>query len=128
LNLFGRSFDGDFIARSRLRFSLGIGIIGYAISALNILTFAKVWQSTFDYYGVPIMLMYTVFPIGFVFACWYIGYIYDTKGYWGKENSHVNLKMNPEFEEIRSGVSDSRRDIAIIKKMLEERNATKQNE
>jgi hypothetical protein len=118
LKLLDRVFDKDFVARSRLRFSLGIGIIGYAISALNILTFAKVWSSTFEYYGIPMMLMYTAFPIGFVIACWYIGYLYDIKGYWGKENSHVNANMNPEFKKICA-------DIEWIKLKMEEKDANK---
>lgn len=86
-----------FIAILRLRFSLGIGIIGMFTSVIGMLTFAKVWEQTFISLGIPLIFVYIALPVGFFSSCWLIGYIYDVKGLWKAETSHTNTKLNPEF-------------------------------
>ena len=90
-------FDKKFIARSRLRFGLGLGIIGSFLTIINMLTFAKVWQPTFESWGIPMLFMYFVLPFGYLVTCWAIGYLYDVKGIWKEETSHSNAYLNPEF-------------------------------
>ena len=86
-----------FIAIARLRFGLGLGIVGMFTSVIGMLTFAKVWESTFIDLEVPLILVYVALPVGFFISCWCIGYIYDVKGIWKEETSHTNMKLNPEF-------------------------------
>jgi hypothetical protein len=86
-----------FIAILRLRFSLGIGIIGMFTSVIGMLTFAKVWEQTFVSLNIPLIFVYIALPVGFFSSCWFIGYIYDVKGLWKAETSHTNTKLNPEF-------------------------------
>ena len=86
-----------FIAILRLRFSLGIGIIGMFTSVIGMLTFAKVWEQTFISLSIPLIFVYIALPVGFFSSCWLIGYIYDVKGLWKAETSHTNTKLNPEF-------------------------------
>jgi len=86
-----------FVARLRLRYSMGVGFVGMFTSAIGILTFAKVWEGTFIYYRIPTIIVYVVLPVGFFIVCWLVGYIYDIKGIWKEETSHVNVNLNPEF-------------------------------
>lgn len=118
MQFLNRFLNKDTVARSRLRFTLGVGFVGYGLSILNILTFAKVWSDTFEFYGIPVIIIYILLPILFAASCWYIGYMYDTRGYWSRENSHINENMNPEFRQIC-------RDVTYIKKLLEDKNADK---
>ena len=87
----------SFIARHRLRFGLGAGIMGTFLIVFNLLTFAKVWEQTFEFYHIPPIIIYIATPLSYLTICWYIGYMYDTKGFWGMENSHINTQLNAEF-------------------------------
>lgn len=89
--------DKKFIARSRLRFTLGLGVIGSFLTIINMLTFAKVWEETFKFYNIPMIIIYVVLPVGYMITCWWIGYLYDIKGIWAEEVSHQNEYLNPEF-------------------------------
>jgi len=94
----------DFIAMHRLRFMAGVGIVGSIITVVNILTFAKVWEDTFRFYGIPPVMVYTLFPIAYVGVCWYVGYIYDKKGLWKAETKFGNQKQNEDFLEVCDNV------------------------
>jgi hypothetical protein len=90
------------IALTRMRFALGLGIVGMFTSVIGMLTFAKVWEDTFKFYDIPLITVYVSLPLGFFISCWIIGYLYDIKGIWKEENSHTNLKLNPELLVILS--------------------------
>jgi len=89
-----------FIAKHRLRFAAGAGLIGSFLSVFSLLTFAKVWQETFEFYGIPPLAIYILFPIGYVIGCWYVGYLYDRKGLWKAEVAFGNRQQNPELMEM----------------------------
>jgi hypothetical protein len=108
--------DKKFIARSRLRFQLGLGMIGMFVSIIGMLTFAKVWEETFKFYNIPLLFVYIALPLGFFGACWLIGYLYDVKGIWKEESSHMNVNINPEFQ-ILCG------DVRVIDEKLNQINA-----
>jgi len=112
-------FDKKFIARSRLRFTLGLGIIGSFLTIINMLTFAKVWEGTFIYYGVPMLIIYIILPMGYMISCWCIGYLYDVKGIWKEETSHANANLNPEFVVLCENVVLLNEKLNDINKKLE---------
>jgi hypothetical protein len=89
-----------FIARHRLRFGAGVGLIGSFFSIFTLLTFSKVWSETFEYYGIPPVVIYIVAPLGYFFTCWYVGYLYDRKGLWKAEVAFGNRQQNPELMEM----------------------------
>jgi len=103
--------DKKFIARTRLRFTLGGGVIGSVMTIIGLLTFVKVWEKTFEYYGIPMIIVCALFPIVYIVSCWYIGMLYDTKGYWQEENSHANENLNPEFKQICKDVTEIKNEI-----------------
>jgi hypothetical protein len=95
-----------FIARHRLRFGLGSGIIGTFFFVFSLLTFAKVWEKTFEFYNIPTVIIYIGMPISYLIVCWSIGYLYDTRGFWEMENSHSNTQLNPEFVTLCDNAKD----------------------
>ncbi len=112
--------DVDFVAKHRLRFMAGVGIVGSIITVVNILTFAKVWESTFNFYGIPAVVVYIVLPISYIGICWGVGYIYDKKGLWKAEQRFGNKSQNDEFLEICDNVKLIMKHLDIKKEEREE--------
>jgi len=114
--------DKKFIARSRLRFTLGLGVVGSFLTIINMLTFAKVWQQTFESWNIPMLFMYFVLPVGYLITCWFIGYFYDVKGIWAEETSHQNAYLNPEFVVLCDNVVKLDEKLDDLKKRLDDLN------
>jgi hypothetical protein len=89
-----------FIARHRLRFVAGAGLVSSFLSIFSLLVFAKVWEATFEFYGIPPITIYIGAPIAYVIGCWFAGYIYDRKGLWKAEVAFGNRQQNPELMEM----------------------------
>ena len=85
------------IARNKLRFFIGMSFFGILMSIFGFLTFAKVWSGTFEYYGVPPIIIYITVPVMLVLGCWYVGFWYEMNKLWEYEVSHLNKNINPEF-------------------------------
>lgn len=90
-------FDKNFISRTRLRFAWGAGFVGIFLAIPTLLTFAKVWAETFAFYGIPPVVLYISLPVGYIVSCYLLGLIWDIKGFWAGESSHLNMSCNPEF-------------------------------
>jgi hypothetical protein len=114
--------DKKFIARHRLRFTLGLGIIGSVLTVINMLTFAKVWEETFKFYNIPMVVIYVILPLGYMAACWWIGYLYDVKGIWKEETSHANANLNPEFVVLCDNVIELDKKLDELNKKLDDLN------
>ena len=104
----------DFLARNKLRLFVGMAFASVFLALFNILTFAKVWSGTFEYYGVPSLLVYVGVPTAYFVVTFGIGYIYEFSGLWAKEVSYQNIVLNPE-------VRDMIENMKVIRKILEER-------
>jgi hypothetical protein len=102
-----------FIARNKLRFFVGMGFLGIIMSIVSFLTFAKVWSTTFTYYGISPLMIYIIVPVGLVVLGWYLGYWYEMNNLWKYEVTHLNTNVNTEFEQMRA-------DLAYIRKTIEE--------
>jgi hypothetical protein len=102
------------IARSRLRYAQGSGMVGILISLTTLLTFANVFQPTFEKIGIPVQAIYILLPIGYILLCWYVGMLYDTKGFWEEETSHANEFLNPEFSKMCAEIESMKRTLEEI--------------
>lgn len=78
------SFIGGFSAR----FARGFSRAGIIVGIINVLTFAKVWQGTFDYFGIPLIAVIVAIPAGFVALCVLFGVFEERTGIWGNETLH----------------------------------------
>jgi len=58
------------------------------VGIINVLTFAKVWQGTFDYFGVPLLAVIVAIPVGFVALCILLGVFEERSGIWGDDTLH----------------------------------------
>ena len=95
-----------FLARNKLRVFIGTGFAGIITSTVTYLTFGKVWQDTFIFYGIPMLLVYACLIIGYPVFCLTTAYIYEFSGLWAEEVSHQNTTLNPEFEKLCKDVEE----------------------
>lgn len=79
----------SFLGRFSARFTRGFSRAGVIVGIINILTFAKVWQGTFDYYGIPLVAVIVSIPLIFVLACITIGILEERSGVWGDDTLHL---------------------------------------
>lgn len=106
----------SFIARNKLRLFNGMGFLGTIMSIFNFLTFAKVWSSTFEYYGIPLIFVYVFVPLGLVFGCWYFWYWYEMSGVWEEEVAHQNENVNPQLTEYMEDIKAIKKHLGIADK------------
>jgi hypothetical protein len=70
---------------------------GVIFTVITVLTFAKVWQATFEYYNVPAILLFIGIPLGYLMLCVFIGYWDERTGLFRKEQEHYNDTVNPQW-------------------------------
>lgn len=98
----------SFIGRWKVRFFRGSMYAGIAIGIVNLLTFIKVYQGSFNYLVIPTVLLYLILPIGFIFLCVSAGYADEKLKTWAAESSHSNMNLNPEMKEIVEWVREQK--------------------
>lgn len=81
--------NNGFLGRFSARFTRGFSRAGVIVGIINILTFAKVWQSTFDYFGIPIVAVILAIPVGFIAVCIAIGILEEKSGVWCDDTLHI---------------------------------------
>jgi hypothetical protein len=104
----------SFLARNKLRLFVGMAFASVFLAIFNILTFAKVWSATFEYYGVPSLVVYVGIPVAYFVITFGLGYAYEFSGLWEKEVSYQNLVLNPEVRDMIDNMK-------VIRKILEEK-------
>ena len=92
--------SSKFIGENWYKFTAGWGMITLVMGAFfTFTTWAKVWQPTFDYYGIPyVPVIATGFFIMLV-AGWILGDFWIRKNMVAHQTSLLN-KNNPEFEKV----------------------------
>lgn len=90
----------EFIGRWNIRFSRGTRYTGILLGIVSLATLVKVYQSSFEYIGIPYIVAGTVAVLGFLFVNLLSGFIDEKLGTWSAESSHANMNMNPEFREV----------------------------
>lgn len=101
------------VARNKLRLFNGLGFLSMIMAIFNFLTFAKVWSDTFEYYGIPSVLVYAVVPLGLVFGAWYFWFWYESNKLWEEEIIHQNKYVNPQLNELMTDVKDIKKHLGI---------------
>jgi hypothetical protein len=92
-----RVINSRFLGRFYYKFQVGFAPMSYLLSFIGFLTFVKVWQSTFDYYGVPFVIALVIFPISILCIAAGLGHVMVKKNIQGEMTSLVNTEANPEF-------------------------------
>jgi hypothetical protein len=86
----------EFIARVKLRFFIGMSILMVVMNLFTILTFAKVWAPTFQFYGIPPIVIEIILPALFILSCYCVGHYWDMVGIWNREADYTNQANNPQ--------------------------------
>jgi len=107
-----------FIARNKLRFFTGFGIISVFMGIVSF-GMALVTMVTVKGIYIPAWVIIIVGG-GLVAGCWYFGYWYEMTKMWEKEISHTNKNINPEMLKMCTETTQNREDIIRIKALLEE--------
>ena len=87
----------DAIGRNYFRFQIGYGFVSIANSIFSYFTFAKVWQPSFEYYGIPFGFVLAGIPACMTLIAWLLGYYYIKAGLLSAQVSLNNTEGNPEF-------------------------------
>jgi hypothetical protein len=90
----------DMIGRFYYKFQIGFSPMSYALSLIGFLTFAKVWQGTFEYYGIPFAVVVVGMPVCVLATAALIGHYMITKNIQSAMTSLINTEGNPEFAEM----------------------------
>jgi len=85
------------IGRTYYKFTIGWQIINLPLSLLGWGTFAKVWQTTFEFYHIPFNLVLFGFPVLMAFMGFLIGDQMIKKKVQAEMQSLVNIEANPQF-------------------------------
>ena len=105
----------QFVSRQRLRYIRGSTWAGVLFTLLGVMTFVGVYRSTFEYYGIPIIVAGIVGASSYIVLCVFIGLYDEQSGLFRKEQEHYNDTVNPQWGQWL-GLLD---DIEKIKKKLE---------
>ena len=109
----------SFLARTKYRFFNGTGFAGVLTGVLAILTFAKVWAATFEYYGINPSLAYIAIPMAYVLLCYFGGLAYELSGIQALEISHQNQNVNPEVLILLANGKEANKRLDKIMKKLD---------
>ena len=95
-----RYLNSKTIGRVYYKFQIGFSPLSYILTFVGFLTFAKVWQSTFEFYNVPFIVAMVGFPLAMLITAFILGEIMIRKNVKAEMTSLVNTEGNPEFKEL----------------------------
>lgn len=110
--------DWKRVGRNLQYFQTGWSYVGMAIGLLNLWTFAKVWQGTTDYLGIPFLLVIAGLPLIVVCGARLFGKFFYQKKLAAGMMEVCNNQGNDEFLKMRDDVENIRSDITFIKNQL----------
>lgn len=103
-----------FLATQKNRYYVGGSLTGIILATVNFLVLVKVFQPTFEMYGIPYQTLYIMLPVGFVFINWFIGWCYERSGLWRFEWEHQIKTQNPEYLPMLKNVAIIKADLAKL--------------
>lgn len=96
----------EYIGRAYMKFQVGYTPMTYALSIIGFLTFAKVWQSTIESYGIPFAIIIALFPIILFIGAFSIGHGIIVYKIQEAMQSLGNTEANKEFAELCNDVKE----------------------
>ena len=96
-----------------MKFQIGYAPMGYALALIGFLTFAKVWQGTFEDYGIPFAVVLVLCPFLILAFAFVMGHYMVHFKVQEAMQSLGNTEGNREFKRQCD-------DVKAIRKMLEE--------
>lgn len=90
----------SFISKQLWRVNQGLARINVIWALVGFLTFIKVWQGTFEYFGISIGVVFLILGILYFFTSWFVGYLNETKQFSRAEWLHQIQVQNPEYWQL----------------------------
>jgi len=84
-----------YVTYLKMLYNRGISYVAMGITILSLLTFLKVWQETFNHYGIPNEVMFIGFPIAVIIGCVTIGYFDIKYKMWHRETVFSSKNVSP---------------------------------
>jgi hypothetical protein len=95
-----------FIARNKLRFFTGFGILSVF---MGIVSFCLLIKANLYIIGVYVSLpLLGILAFAMAMGCWYLGFLWEMWKMWREEVSHTNIELNPEMLKLCREVSEMR--------------------
>jgi hypothetical protein len=89
-----------------MKFQVGYTPVTYALSLIGFLTFAKVWQTTFENNGIPFLIIIALFPIVVLTGAFLIGHGIIRFKIQEAMQTLGNSEANKEFAELCNDVKE----------------------
>ena len=96
----------EYIGRAYVKFQTGYTPITYTLSLISFLTFAKVWQGTFEYYGIPFVFVVVLCPVLILGVAFILGHCMIHFKVQEAMQSLGNTEANKEFAELCKDVKE----------------------
>ena len=94
------------IGRVYMKFQIGYAPLGYILALLGFLTFAKVWQSTFEWLGIPFWIVLALSPICVFVGAFVLGHCMVCFKVQEAMQSLGNNEGNKEFNTLCEDVKE----------------------
>lgn len=78
----------------KMYYQRGMTYVAMPAQVISLLTFLKVWEETFTWFGLEKWMIYGTFPMILIVGCAIIGYI-DQKHMWTKEGIMLARRVSP---------------------------------
>ena len=104
------------IAKNLWRVNQGLSRIGLIWSLIGFLTFIKVWQPTFEYYGLTVGGVFLFLGILYLGSSWGVGYVNEKWNLSRAEWEHQMDVQNKEYFKMLDDIDDIK---VMVEKMTE---------
>jgi hypothetical protein len=89
-----------------MKFQIGYAPLGYILALLGFLTFAKVWQSTFEWMGIPFWIVLAISPLCVFVGAFLLGHCMVCFKVQEAMQSLGNTEGNKEFNTLCEDVKE----------------------
>lgn len=95
-----------FIAKNLWRINQGLARIGIVWALIGFLTFIKVWQPTFEYYGINIGGAFLFLGVAYFLTSWVVGWLNERWNFSRAEYVHQINVQNREYWQMIEDVKE----------------------
>ena len=109
-----------YITYGKMLYNRGISYVAMGITILSLLTFLKVWQETFNAFGITNEIMFIGFPIVLIATCAIVGYIDVKNNMWQREAVFSIKNVSPVASDSYNTVKKIEAEMIELKSDMKE--------
>ena len=104
-----------YITYSKMLYLRGISYVSMGITILSLLTFLKVWQETFNRFGIPNEVMFIGFPMAVIIGCVILGFLDVKYKMWHRESVFSSKNISPVVVNSYNTTKHIEKEIKLLK-------------